>query len=508
MQRLVTLFALLFVLPFGAAQGQNASSNPPVQPLYFGRGEPLYLGGGKALESSPARQLTLNAHVQQFAYQPGGLAVACAGGRLDGDSLTLTVQMIGLHQDTPRRLWSRQVGLSALAGSLGLDENGTRDLRDRIDSALPLFRRGYFLNLVSLPGWWADGRYLLIKLQDVVPTDGGAGYRFQDFYTSVDVAADPPHVYPVPLAALLPDDDFLADSRVSWSPKHTRLLLTAFGRRSSVTAWYDFAANRLSAVLGITDSEFRGWLDEDHWLLEIREEGAPNVTQFVQDIATGRRTPAPRPLAAAPDWGRDQFVSPKNPELSLDVEQKTVEDEQKSGTQPAQAIWIRRANAPKRYSVIPVGLTPGFEYPQAQWSPTGGQVAFVGHGDLFVTDLLIRDASARQKLAAGDTLSCAEENEIARSNMKQIGLALFQYAFDRDERFPPPGGLEARLSAYLKDPSLYSVGGARFNYQPPPNRKIGEIENPAQTPLATMDLPCARDILYADGHVGTVPKQP
>ena len=49
-----------------------------------------------------------------------------------------------------------------------------------------------------------------------MPEDGGAGYRFQDFYTSIDVAANPPRLRPVPLAetatsglprVLIVDDD-------------------------------------------------------------------------------------------------------------------------------------------------------------------------------------------------------------------------------------------------------------------------------------------------------------
>lgn len=499
-QRFVILGGLLLGLCPGPSQGQG-SQPPSALP-----GESLYLGRGQALEAQAPRQLTLNAHVQQAAFQPGGLAVAYAGGRLDGDALTLTVQMIGLHGDTPRPLWSRRVALGALADSLGLDGDGASALRERIDDALPMFRRGQFLNLISLQGWSSDGRYLLIKLQDVVPEGAGAGYRFEDFYTSIDVAADPPRLRPVPLAALLPPDDILADSRVSWSPQHTRLLLTAIGQKGRVPGWYDFAENRVRALpdgAGV----FQGWADDSHWLFAAPKAGGPGETQFVQDIATGRRTEAQRPLSAVGDGGGwVSPVSPKNPELALDVEVKRIEDEGKQSAFYIHPIWLRRANAPKAFSTLSVGLISGVAAGPPQWSPTGGQIAFVSHGDLFMTDLTPRDASARQKLLGGETLTCAEENEIARANMKQIGLALFQYALDRDETFPPPGGLEARLAAYVKDPSVYSVGAARFAYQPPAARKIGQIENPAQTPLATMDLPCARDVLYADGHVGTFPK--
>ena len=54
-------------------------------------------------------------------------------------------------------------------------------------------------------------------------------------------------------------------------------------------------------------------------------------------------------------------------------------------------------------SAMPVGLTPGAATRRRAGRRTGQQVAFIAHGDLFVTDLSERDATVREKLAAGDS---------------------------------------------------------------------------------------------------------
>jgi len=57
---------------------------PP--PGYALRPDILYLGGGKFVQVGPIRQLTLNAHVSQFAYEPLGQEVALVGRETVGDT--------------------------------------------------------------------------------------------------------------------------------------------------------------------------------------------------------------------------------------------------------------------------------------------------------------------------------------------------------------------------------------------------------------------------------------
>ena len=54
---------------------------------------------------------------------------------------------------------------------------------------------------------------------------------------------------------------------------------------------------------------------------------------------------------------------------------------------------------------------------------------------------------------------------------------------------------------------MFQVGSHRFVYQLPANTALAKIEVPAETPMGMIDLPCARVVLFVDGHVKTFPKQ-
>lgn len=51
------------------------------------------------------------------------------------------------------------------------------------------------------------------------------------------------------------------------------------------------------------------------------------------------------------------------------------------------------------------------------------------------------------------------------------------------------------------------MGSHRFVYLLPANASLAKIESPAETPQGMIDLPCARVVLFVDGHVKTFPKQ-
>jgi len=54
---------------------------------------------------------------------------------------------------------------------------------------------------------------------------------------------------------------------------------------------------------------------------------------------------------------------------------------------------------------------------------------------------------------------------------------------------------------------VFQVGSHRFVYLLPANASLAKIESPAETPQGMIDLPCARVVLFVDGHVKTFPKQ-
>jgi len=113
----------------------------------------------------------------------------------------------------------------------------------------------------------------------------------------------------------------------------------------------------------------------------------------------------------------------------------------------------------------------------------------------------------REKLTAGGPRDCAEERQLAMNSLKQIGLGIIQYAQDNNEHFPEANSLRDSVMPYLaEDDSLFQIGNSRFVYHAPADLNLAHLDNPATTVLGTMNLPCARVVLYADGHVRTFNK--
>ena len=146
--------------------------------------------------------------------------------------------------------------------------------------------------------------------------------------------------------------------------------------------------------------------------------------------------------------------------------------------------------------------------PQAVWSPTGKQVAFIASGDLHVTDLVsASEALPHEKMAVGLKLSCQEEQELALSNLKQIGLGIIQYTQDNDEKFPTADGWIKTIYPYIQSPDVFRVGDQPAVYEQPTDLSLTKMESPADTEMAYIDLPCARVVLFCDGHVKVFAKQ-
>lgn len=478
MRRHALTLALLILITFPAwAQGPALSPPQGAQ----------YLGPGRMLEAQAPRQLSLNAHVTQFMYQPGGLGIAyvCAAPDPSGEGITQSVRLVGVKRG----------GTAALLTHIVADA-------------------GDFLGY-SLLGWTADARYLLVRDNSFVPIPGSSETAFRPTFTCMDVGASPPRLRTVALS-LPPPSERVSGVRVEtwWSPSRSRVLFeqnaldTNINRaeRVRLCSIYDPSQDRLSTFSLPPNQSMSGWLDEGRLLTVSPADGAEHFYSF--SIATGNQSETTQPpkMPERDTVNRDSTgVSPKSPALSLDVEKRYHPDKQGVTGINSHLLWVRRAGQPKALSAMPVGLTPGAEDPLAVWSPNGRQIAFLDHGDLWVTDLSERDAQPKEKYLAGETLTCPEEKLVAAQSLKQIGLAILQYAQDNDEHLPALKGVNGALKPYLPPDALLAVGGHPFVYHAPADLSLAAMDSPANTVMGTIDLPCGRVALYGDGHVKNLP---
>ncbi len=454
-------------------------SSPPSRAL---RSDVLYTSHGEFVQVSPMRPLTANAHVTEFAYEPLGIEIAYVGGEVSGDTATNFVKVVDVRSGHEMEHLSM-----------------TTPADDR-------FARFHLL------GWSRDGRYLTVERTSSGTANAGGMPGMQTDILRWDVGANPPVTTLVPLASLLPEGATPSFTQSDPSPGGRWIKFTQFyeaqalGRQpvsGTLYSLYDPERNTLRPLALPEGVLVRDWADEGH--LRLSQRAPQGTASQVYEVSTGKildmAKPAPQAVKAA--------ASRHYLDLTLDVEQRLQPDLQGSGGQiDSHILWIRRTPKTKQaLGVAAAGLTPGEEDPQAIWSPTGRQIAFLAHGDLCVTDLATNpQPGPQERLAVGMTLPCAEERQLAQNNLKQIGLALIQFAEDNDEKYPPTEGLNDAIYPYLKTRDVFQIGRHGFVYQLPGGTSLAKIASPAETPMGTMDLPCARVVLYVDGHVKSFPK--
>ena len=470
--RRFALACFLFLIILGALPTDAA----PAQPSNL-RSDILYTSKGEFVQVSPMRPLTLNAHVQQFAYEPLGVEVAFTGSEVQGDQTVYFVKTMDV------RTGHEMSRLSATAPT------------DRISIAFTLL------------GWSRSGKYLLLKrfsLDQAEPTTA------TEEYLRWDLSASPSMARPIDPAAYLPagTEKIEGEGAVYLSPDHHWVVFKLFhyltdaqGKPRGIQSafvLYDLERDIYRLLALPIGAETNRWSDDNHLIIEQKE------VQQRFDVVTGQISPLG--AAKADDA---PATSKQYPDLTLDVEHRLQEDVKGSGGHlDSCLLWVRRTPAGRPpLGVAAAGLTADRDDPQAVWSPTGKQIAFLAHGDLYVTDLaLTAQPGPREKMAVGLALSCPEEQQLAATNLKQIGLALTQYLQDFDEHYPPTEGINETLYPYLKTRDVFQVGSHRFVYQLPSGMSLAKLDSPAETVMGTMDLPCARVVLFADGHVKSFPK--
>lgn len=431
----------------------------------------LYTSRREFVRVSPPRPLTLNAHIDNFAYDPLGLEVACTGSETQAGQTTYFVRT--------------------------LDVRIGKELH-RLTMSAPPDTSARF----NLLGWTPNGKYLLLEQPQL--KEDGSGDSTTDL-VRWDLSADPPKLQPVDISFALPEGAAMAATVRFASPHCRRVLLdciyTINGRQYSAYQVYDAEQDTSRTLTPPKGRDLSSsWADDSH--LRLVWSGSDREQQM--DVVTGQVSPFSLMNSDQPPASK-QF-----PDLTLDVDRKVQTDAAHSGGFDSSLLWVRCAPRLKKpFSVVGAGLVMGGDDLHAVWSPIGKQIAFLNRGDLYVAEIALVpfEEVAEERLTLGLPLTCPEERAIAMSNLKQIGLGIVQYTQDNDEKFPTAGGVDETIYPYLKDRSLYSVGGVHWAYHAPENLSLAAMDAPADTVLGTMDLPCGQIVLYADGHVKQMLKE-
>ncbi len=472
--------ALLLALHTLTALALPAAADPPPRPSGL-RSDILYTHKGEFVQVAPMRALTLNAHVEQFAYDPLGLELAVAGSETTGETTTHFVKTLDARTGHE---------MSRYAFAAPAD--------DKIAD-------------IQLLGFSPSGKYLLLQQFVADPNEPEAA---RAEFVRWNLSASPPSPRTIyPQSALPPDQQSadLAGLANCYSSPNTQWLLftqsvptrAADGTPGPIRdayLLYDTERDSFKTLTLPPNARSYEWADATHLMMW---QGSKR-NQF--DVVTG----AVSPPAAQPD-GIPSAVSKKYPDLSLTTETRTLNDTQPTGgSANASLVWIRRTP----FGKAPLGAAVAGLMPNAAdgnsdssveppaWSPTGSQIAFIANSELYVTNLLPPSGPMpSEKLAVGLKLSCEDERMLAISNLKQIGLGIIQYTQDADEVYPPAAGWAKAIMPYVRTNDLFAVDGHAVVYEEPPGHTLASVDEPAVTENAYIDLPCARVALFCDGHV-------
>ena len=442
----------------------------------------LYLGSGKFVQVGPLHQLTLHAHVKEFAYEPTGQEIAVAGRETEGETATIFVETVDVRSG---------------------------HAMNRLTMTAPVGDETARYNLI---GWSGSGRYLLVErwlpVKEMME-EAAQGKPAPPAYLRWDFGANPPSVSEIALLPL-PAGVRARFTYVRVSPKgHTVFFGQEYSQTNPTTkedeshrlySLYDPGKDQSRPLpLPAGFESYGQWLDADR--LRIDGDGSQQHISETLDVVTG----ATAPYTDAP---KTKPTSLFYPNLTLDTEARTLEDKKATGAQAASHIlWLRRTNPGKDpMAASAAAVTSGDDEPRPSWSPTGKQIAYVTHGDLCVTDLTAPEEIPEERQALGLPLTCAEERQLARVNIKNVDMAMFWYSMRHDNRFPTAGEFQSEIAADTKYVNDLHTESVHFVYHEPPDRQRGHLEKQTELVIGEFDLPCARIVLMGDGTVKTILK--
>lgn len=108
MRPLLFVFSCLLLLASALTAFADA---PPPTSL---RPDVLYTHQGEFVQVKPMRPLTLNAHVEQFAYDPLGIEIASVGSEPQGENTLHFVKTVDVRTGACQSVW--EVGIPARDG--------------------------------------------------------------------------------------------------------------------------------------------------------------------------------------------------------------------------------------------------------------------------------------------------------------------------------------------------------------------------------------------------------
>ncbi len=170
------LFAFLCLLP-AVILPAAADPVPAPHPSSL-RPDILYTHRGEFVQVSPMRPLTLNAHVEQFAYDPLGLEIAYVGSEPQGENTVHFVKTVDART-------GHEISRLTLTAPTESQNAG-----------------------LMLRGWSVSGKYLLIQRFSPDPNEPDTAVAE---FLRWDLSANPPTAKTISLQAALPPEEQSAD---------------------------------------------------------------------------------------------------------------------------------------------------------------------------------------------------------------------------------------------------------------------------------------------------------
>jgi hypothetical protein len=350
-------------------------------------------------------------------------------------------------------------------------------------------------------GWSPDGRYIAIlsvnfsssfaQELDCVDTVSG---RVSDIYQS----ASNNTLYPI-----------------HWGP-NSQLAFQTDESDHALYSIYDAPSGK--SVIGplAMGTDYVGWADENELLVR-----GPDAKRNELNVATGILTPADAGVKVVqrngPLWKSTIELPDGSSSLSLQTWPMRAAAVSDDGAKHAETItlWIRVGDlppVPKKRSpsellqldtLLENGSNMLVFVPNSSNSSTV-QAVYVKEGNLYQSTIGFDQATVREASEAGEKLTCAEEILLAEDNAKHMGLDILQWSQDNDEKLPAADGFHDEVGPYVQgdgfNDEIFTTDKYPFNYEMD-GQSLTTIDDPAATEEGSIQLPCAKVVLFADGHV-------
>lgn len=252
---------------------------------------------------------------------------------------------------------------------------------------------------------------------------------------------------------------------------------------------------------GLPNTDFYRRSGDGWGAFRLSTKGGEN-TATIENVATGA-------VVSTLTWPKDDTFSlglwvPHSNLLTYTMDQP-IQDIVSSKTSKTRTMWLFYPGGGK-FDRICVAFNAD---PQASWSNDGIKVAYTSSGCIYVADLEWRQATLREKAAAGGRLTEDETKELMMENARQIADAIRGYTFNA-ESLPPQDRFFDIMNSHLRDKDALMMPGTDKNactYNQPDKIYPSQLESRKDTVLVTLDAGCQWEIrVFADWHVALVDK--